>query len=335
MRMQPGTERALGEIMQIRFWGTRGSLPVAPHATTFTDKIADALIKADGKRFADKSAALDFARTQLDFSVGQGYGGATSCVEVDAGAGAFVVCDMGSGLREFGLDTLQRLAHGDRPKEWHFFLSHLHWDHIMGFPFFVPAFVEGAKVIIHAGHSDAEDALRRQQEEISFPVPFDWLKADIEFRTLVPGEEYQIGELSVALIEQEHSHASYGYRFRDANGRTAIYSTDAEYKIDKMDEEAKMVAFMADADLVIADTMYSLADSVSMKEDWGHSSNIVAVDLCHEAGAKRLALFHHEPSYSDAEIERMHAETIRYEHLTRTGSQLEVLCSYDGMCIEL
>ena len=321
--------------MQIRFWGTRGSLPVAPHASTITDKIADALLHANGKSFADKGAAAAYARDELEFAVGQGYGGATSCVEVDAGKGAFVVCDMGSGLREFGLDTLRRLSDGDRPKEWHFFLSHLHWDHIMGFPFFVPAFVEGAKVIIHAGHADAEEALRRQQEEISFPVPFHWLKADIEFRTLETGQEYEIGELSVSLIQQEHSHASYGYRFRDADGKVAVYSTDAEYKVDNMDAESTMVEFISGADLVIADTMYSLADSVSMKEDWGHSSNIVAVDLCHEGGAKRLALFHHEPTYSDADIQRMHGETIRYEELTRSDSELTVLCSYDGLCVDL
>lgn len=321
--------------MQIRFWGTRGSLPVAPHASTITDKVADALLHASGKIFTDKAAALDYARNELEFAVGQGYGGATSCVEVDVGAGAFVVCDMGSGLREYGLDTLRRLSDGNRPKEWHFFLSHLHWDHIMGFPFFVPAFVEGAKVIIHAGHSDAEEALRRQQEEISFPVPFDWLRANIEFHTLETGREYQIGELAVSMIKQNHSHDSYGYRFRDKSGRVAIYSTDAEYKIDRMEEESAMVDFIAGADLVIADTMYSLADSVSMKEDWGHSSNIIAVDLCHEAGARRLALFHHEPTYSDADIQRMHAETIRYEELTRNQSELEVLCSYDGLCVQL
>lgn len=321
--------------MQIRFWGTRGSLPVAPQASTIADKVADALLHASGKSFSDKEAALEYARTELPFEIGQGYGGATSCVEVDVGTGAFIVCDMGSGLRELGLDTLRRLSEGNRPKEWHFFLSHLHWDHIMGFPFFVPAFVDGAKVIIHAGHEDAEQALRRQQETISFPVPFDWLKADIEFRTLETGREYEIGEVTVALIEQEHSHKSYGYRFKDANGRTAIYSTDAEYKIDQMDKESAMVDFIAGAHLVIADTMYSLADSVSMKEDWGHSSNIVAVDLCHEACAQRLALFHHEPTYSDAAIKRMHAETIRYEELTRSGVPLEVLCAYDGLCVEV
>lgn len=321
--------------MQVRFWGTRGSLPVAPHASTIAEKLAGALLQASGRTFADKDAALGFVENELSFSAGHTYGGATSCVEIDVGKGAFVVCDMGSGLREFGLDTLRRLSQGARDKEWHFFQSHLHWDHIMGFPFFVPAFIEGAKIVIHSGHSDAEEALRRQQEEISFPVPFDWLKASIEFRTLETGKPYRIGELTVSMVKQDHSHDSYGWRFEDAGGRVAVYSTDAEYKLENMDEEYAMAEFIAGADLVIADTMYSLADSVSMKEDWGHSSNLVAVDLCRVGRAKRLALFHHEPTYSDADIERMHAETIRYEELTREGPAIEVLCSYDGLCVDL
>jgi len=320
--------------MKVRFWGTRGSLPVAPQAATIRDKIAGALLAAGGRSFPDLDAARAFAAGQLSFAQAQSYGGATSCVEIDAGGGAFVVCDMGSGLREFGLDAMRRCAAG-HPREWHFFLSHLHWDHIMGFPFFVPAFVPGSKIVIHAGHADAEQALRRQQEEISFPVPFDWLKADIAFRTLETGREYEIGELTVSLIEQHHSHSSYGYRFRGTDGRVAIYSTDSEHKVDQMEGEADVVAFFADADLVICDTMYSLADSVSMKEDWGHSSNIVAIDLCHEAKARRLALFHHEPTYSDVDIERMHQESIRYEELTRGDKPLEVLCAYDGLALEV
>ena len=321
--------------MQVRFWGTRGSLPVAPKAATVRDKVAAALVAAHGRSFADEAEARAFLETELDFAAAHTYGGATSCVEVDVGEGPFIVCDMGSGLREFGLDSLRRCAQDGHAREWHFFLSHLHWDHIMGFPFFVPAFVPGSKVVVHAGHADAEQALRRQQEEISFPVPFDWLKAEIEFRTLQPGQEYEIGEVVVSLIEQHHSHSSFGYRFRDAEGRVAIYSTDSEHKIDRMEGEADVVAFFDHADLVVCDTMYSLADSVSMKEDWGHSSNIVAIDLCHEAQAKRLALFHHEPTYSDADIERMHKESIRYEELTRGAAALEVLCAYDGLCVEI
>jgi len=320
--------------MLVRFWGTRGSLPVAPTTVAIRRKLTRALMAANGRRFADAAEAEAFAASELDFATGGTYGGATTCVEIEAGDGSFIVCDMGSGLREFGLDALRRCAAGHE-RTYNFFLSHMHWDHIMGFPFFAAAFDPGARIIIHSGHADAEQALRRQQEEISFPVPFDWLRARIEFRVLAPGEVHAIAGVTVELIEQHHSHVSYGYRFTDPAGKAVVFSTDSEHKIDRMEGEADLAAFFHAADLAICDTMYSLADSISMKEDWGHSSNIVAIDLCHAAAAKRLALFHHEPTYSDMDILRMHRESIRYAELTRDEHELEIFCAYDGLEIRL
>jgi ribonuclease BN (tRNA processing enzyme) len=201
----------------------------------------------------------------------------------------------------------------------------------MGFPFFAPAFDPAARIRIHSAHPDAEDALRRQQEEISFPVPFDWLRATIEFVAMTPGQPIDVDGLTVVAEKQQHSHDSFGYRFTDASESSVVFSTDSEHKADNMKDEASFIEFFRDADLVICDTMYSLADSVSMKEDWGHSSNVVAIDLCHEAGAKRLALFHHDPFHDDDVIQRLHDDSIRYETLTRDGPPLEVLCAYDGL----
>jgi len=316
--------------MLVRFWGTRGSLPVAPTADIIRTKVARALLAAHGRTFVDQAEAEAFLAAELSFAAGATYGGATSCVELEAGSGSYFICDMGSGLRLFGLDSMKRSAAGHN-KTYNFFLSHLHWDHIMGFPFFAPAFDPGATIRIHACHPDAEQALRRQQEEISFPVPFDWLRAGIEFVQLAPGEIHEVDGVRVEAKLQNHSHDSYGYRFTDGDGRTVIYSTDSEHNLQKMAVEAAFIHFFRDADLVICDTMYSLADSVSMKEDWGHSSNLVAVDLCHEAGARRLALFHHEPTYADEDILAMHQESIRYEELTRGGKPLDVICAYDGL----
>ncbi len=316
--------------MLVRFWGTRGSLPVARPAVAIQGKINRALMAASGRTFANEDEAAAFAREHLDFATYGSYGGATSCVEIEGAEGAFVICDMGSGLREFGLDAFRRCAEG-HPRVYHFFLSHLHWDHIMGFPFFGPAFDPGATIVIHSGHADAEEALRRQQEEISFPVPFAWLKAKFQFVVHAPDEPFEAAGLKVSMVGQHHSHESFGYRFEKA-GRSVIYSTDSEHKLDNMDAEAAFEAFFRDADLVICDTMYSLGDTVSLKQDWGHSSNVVAVDLCHAARAKRLALFHHEPTYSDRDILRMHAESMRYEELVRADRPvLEVICAYDGL----
>ena len=319
--------------MLVRFWGTRGSLPVAPTAESVRQKIVNALLAANGRRFDSEAAARNFVEQELSFAAGATYGGATPCVELESGPSYFI-CDMGSGLRPFGIDSLKRNAAG-HSKTYNFFQSHLHWDHIMGFPFFAPAFDPNVTIRIHAGHPDAEQALRRQQEEISFPVPFHWLRADIQFIQLTPGETHEVDGVQVETILQHHSHGSYGYRFTDADGKTVIYSTDSEHKLEKMAVEAAFIDFFREADLVICDTMYSLADSVSMKEDWGHSSNLVAVDLCHSAEAKCLALFHHEPTYEDEDIQRMHEESIRYEELTRNGPALEVICSHDGLEVRI
>ncbi len=316
--------------MRVRFWGTRGSLPVALRAAAVREKLVAALVAASGKTFAAPADAEAFVDEQLDFDARATYGGATSCVEIEAGTGDFIICDMGSGLREFGLSAMARAAAG-HPRRYHFFLSHLHWDHIMGFPFFVPAFDPQATIVIHAGHADAEIALRRQQAEISFPVDFEWLRAKIEFVTLAPGERHDIGGVTVSLAEQFHSHLSYGFRF-EHGGKTVIYSTDSEHKAENMAAEERFEAFFDNADLVICDTMYSLADAVSLKADWGHSSPPVAIDLCRSAGARCLALFHHEPTMGDAQILAMHRDAITYERLTRgEAAPLAVICAYDGL----
>jgi phosphoribosyl 1,2-cyclic phosphodiesterase len=320
--------------MRVRFWGTRGSLPVAMRADTVREKLVSGVLAASGRHFAERAAAAAFVDDELDFAVRGSYGGASSCVEIEAGDGNFIVCDLGSGLREFGLDAMRRAA-GGHPRRYHIFLSHLHWDHIMGFPFFVPAFDPEATIIIHSGHADAETALRRQQEEISFPVPFDWLRARIEFVTLATDVPYRIGGVEVTLMEQYHSHKSYGYRF-DVGGKSVIYSTDSEHRSDQMDTEERFEAFFAGADLVICDTMYSLGDTVSLKQDWGHSSSLVAIDLCRMAHAGTLALFHHEPTYSDAQLQTIHAEAISYEALTRgDAAQVAVICAYDGLEVDV
>ena len=316
--------------MLVRFWGTRGSLPVATRAEVIRAKLVATLLAASGRSFADAGEAEAFLDAQDNFALTGGYGGASSCVEIEAGGGAFNVCDMGSGLREFGLDAMRRAAAGV-PRRFNIFLSHLHWDHIMGFPFFVPAFDPEAHIVIHSGHPDAEVAMRRQQEEISFPVAFDWLRARIEFVTMTPGETYQVGDLSVSLIEQFHSHKSYGFRF-EQDGKAVVYSTDSEHKAETMDAEERFETFFGEADLVVCDTMYSLGDAVSLKADWGHSSSLVAIDLCRTARARCLALFHHEPTYTDAEILGIHREAVQYEKLTRgDGAAVKVICSYDGL----
>ena len=302
-------------------------------ASEVRQKLIGALKTANGRQFQSDAAIVNFVDNELDFSMRATYGGASSCVELDGASDEYIVCDMGSGLRDFGLDTIRRSREG-RVKTYNIFMSHLHWDHIMGFPFFVPEFDPDVTIRIFGGHDTIEQAVRRQQEKISFPVPFDFLKARFEFATLVPGEVSEVAGCRVELIRQHHDNDSYGYRF-SCNGQSVVYSTDSEHKLEDPLSIQKFIDFFRDADLVIMDTMYSLADAVSMKADWGHSSNVVAVDLCHRAQARRLVMFHHEPIFNDNTIRKIHLDTIRYEKLMRKESALEVLCAYDGLEVPL
>jgi len=319
-------------MKRIRFWGTRGSLPVALTAAMVRRKLMTALRGASGRAFAS-DAAIDAYIDGLGFPVAATYGGHTSCVEIETGGPEYVLCDLGSGVRPFGQAAIARHGPGS-PQTYHIFMSHVHWDHIMGLPFFTPAYIPGNRVRIYGSHARLEAALRRQQNEPSFPVDFSVLRADIEFMHLKPGEPYAVAGMTVTTKLQQHTGDSYGYRF-ESNGRAVVYSTDSEHKLAHPLETEGFVKFFRNADLVIFDAMYSLADAISIKADWGHSSNIVGVELCQMAGVRHLCLFHHEPAFDDEAIERVLADTRRLEEITRTGEPLRVTAAYDGMEIEL
>ena len=318
--------------MRVRFWGTRGSIPVALTSADIRDKIAVALMRAGGRSFASIGEAYAYAEQHLDFSLSHTFGGHSACVELATGHEEYFVCDMGSGARPFGAHVLARQS--GRPATVNVFMSHVHWDHIMGFPFFGPAYVPGTRIRIHGCHDVLEHAFRLQQAPPCFPVEFSQLAADIEFIRLTPGKAHEVCGLRVTPAPQMHSGDSFGYRF-ETPGKSFVYTTDSEHKLENRAQTARFVKFFHEADVVVFDAMYSLADAISVKADWGHSSNIIGVELCQMARVKHLVLFHHEPAYDDATIEGVLRETRRLEELTRGTQALQVSAAYDGLEIDV
>jgi phosphoribosyl 1,2-cyclic phosphodiesterase len=317
--------------MKVTFWGTRGSLPTPLGAAAVRAKLIAALGRASGRRFETPEQAAAFVDGELTFAERGTFGGNSACVEI-AGGDNPLLCDLGSGAREFSLAALGR--YGREPQTYDVLMSHLHWDHIMGFPFFVPAFIPGNHIRIHGCHAELEHAFRRQNAAPSFPVPFDALRATIEFVALEPGRAVAVAGCRVTPFRQSHGGDSYGYRI-ERGGKAVVYTTDAEHKLDDLGEVEAFVAFLRDADLVIFDAMYSLADAFSLKEDWGHSSNVVGVELCQMARARHLCLFHHEPVFDDHRIEAILAETRRLEEITRQDHPVRISSAYDGLVIEV
>ncbi len=326
--------------MRIHFWGTRGSLPAPLCSDEVQRKVRRALEASRGHDLSSPQA-LDKFIDELPFSTRSTYGGDTSCVQVILDHPEIVLFDAGSGLRDFSGHFIAR--NGKKPTTFHIFISHLHWDHLQGFPFFGPAYMPGNTIIFHGCHPNIEAALRGQMSVPFFPYSFDQLPAKMVFDIKPVGEPFDVAGCRITTLEQNHPGKSYGYRV-ERDGKVFVYSTDSEHKASAYQQDYPFVAFFKDADLLVFDAMYSLADATFAKADWGHSSNVMAVELAARARVKKLVLFHHDPTNDDERLDeflyntRMYGEIYHQEtgrHFNALRFPEDIALAYDGMELEL
>lgn len=198
-------------MKRVVFWGTRGSLPVSLSHRDIREKIIAALTAANGKTFKNREA-LDQFVDNLPFSVTGTFGGNSACVEIVGDDTAHFICDMGSGARPLGQAKIARYG-VPNPQTYHIFISHLHWDHLMGFPYFAPMYIPGNRIVVHGCHQALEQAIRQQMQAPNFPVDYSQAGATIEFDFMKPDETRYIAGLNVTPILQRHAGDSYGFRF--------------------------------------------------------------------------------------------------------------------------
>jgi phosphoribosyl 1,2-cyclic phosphodiesterase len=318
--------------MEVRFWGTRGSLPASLSAAAIREKISFALKEGIRKGLRSESDVDAFVERELPFWVRGTYGTNTPCLELRDGK-EFLLCDAGSGLRDFGHHHMKQ--HGPAVSEtFHILLSHLHWDHLQGFPFFVPAYIPGCRIVFYGCHPRLEEAFSVQQSPPFFPVVLQDLRAKIEFVTLTPDRRYDIAGFTVRPREQHHPGTSYGYRM-EKSGRAVVYSTDSEHNYRNEEEAHPFVDFIRDAALLVFDAQYTFADACTVKEDWGHSNNLIGVEMAKKAGVRHLCLYHTEPLSGDRELDKYLENTRKLATLLTEGSSLQVSIAWDGMVIEI
>ncbi len=316
--------------MYVRFYGVRGSIPTPMRTEEYMDKLRGVLERASSADLSTPDAREAFI-TGLPFHLRATYGGNTSCVYLNI-EGTHIALDMGSGLRLLGLDLLTK-SFGRNSDEIHIFLSHTHWDHIQGLPFFVPAYLEGNRINIYSPSSNVADRLEMQQYAQFFPISLREMGAEFNYFQIELNKTYPVSNFTVSSIKLNHPNNSYAYRF-DHAGKSVVYATDTEFNEQSIDFIRGCVEFFKNADLLIFDSQYTSKESFE-KLHWGHSSANTGIDIAIKSGVKRLVFFHHEPGYPDRQLSEIYKDIIRYRNMVARSRDLELIPAWEGLEITL
>lgn len=318
--------------MYIKFWGTRGSIPTPTSSEAIKEKIRQALEGAAGLDLTNK-AVLERYLDRLPVTIKGTIGGNTLCLEVRTG-NQILILDAGSGLRLLGIDLMQKRNFARGHQNADILVTHTHWDHIQGFPFFQPAFIPNNHFTFYSPFDDLHDRLDQQQSSNFFPVPISYMSATLEFQKILPDTWHQIGNFKVFPMRTSHPGETYIYRIEDGSS-SMVYATDSEYK--RLDPEStkRFIEFFRDTDLLIFDAQYSFTEALD-KPDWGHGTALMGAEFAYRARAKRLALFHHDPTSTDEKIwlakEQAEAYLMHHHPNHRTHN---VFVARDGVSIEI
>jgi phosphoribosyl 1,2-cyclic phosphodiesterase len=263
------------------------------------------------------------------------YGGNSTCLEIRAATGQIIIVDAGSGVRNLGKGLTQEKD----ITQIRFFFTHSHWDHLVGFPFFEPAYSNHSSITFCSG-PHTQDSIRRylthQMEAPYFPVDFNLLKAKFDFRCERPHMEPGnccLDGLEVCPVSLNHPNGGYGYKFIEP-GKTLVFLTDNELSFQHEGGlgRSQYVEFCRGADLLLHDAQYTDEEYKSTR-GWGHSTFGDATDFAIEAGVKRLGFVHHDPDRTDDDLDRQ----VKFcqERIHSAGSRVECFAAAEGMVIEL
>jgi len=271
------------------------------------------------------------------------YGGNTPCVAVTY-EGTHIILDAGTGMRPLGIELSEDFNKQEGPApSFHLFLSHTHWDHIQGFPFFLPLFTRDTKLTIH-GSSEKEryikDILKNQMDSGYFPVSMSDVAADVDIQD-ISEEVIALGPVVVDWQEQ-HLHPGGSVRYRlNADGKRIVYATDVELNLifdpdsNKPDKEAlaqEYRDFIYEADLLIADGQYT-EEEYSTKAGWGHTSIPLLLEIASQSKVKKLVVFHHDPEHSDKKLDELSMES-RLKYRPDEG-EMDVFWAREGMTLAI
>ena len=306
--------------MKVRFWGVRGSIPVPGRATNR-------------------------------------YGGNTSCVEVRPKNASPIVIDAGTGLRRLGKSLMEE-AFRDGKGKASILISHTHWDHVQGLPFFSPLYREGNEVEIYARQRDMhlEAVFSAQNRAPYFPVPLSAMRAEMRFHEVIEGAKFDIGNAKVSCTRLNHPWVAIAYRV-EVDGAAVVYCSDTapfadylhgttfvtkapsldgplppEVEAELAQMRAGVIALAKNADLLIYDTQFT-KEEYRQRPHWGHSHPDDAIQIARDANVKTLCLFHHAPMRSDDDNDKILAQyrqVVAAQH-----DKFQLVSAYEGLELTL
>ena len=294
--------------MIVRFWGVRGSCPTPLKPAEVGGKISAVLQRVRPEDLQSSQAKEKFL-ARLPRYLKSTIGGNTACVEVRLADNTMIVLDCGTGLRSL-YDHMEEC--GDQIRDYHIFMTHFHYDHLSGMPYFAPFYNRENRIHFYSPYSKMEKIIREYFRKPYHPVPFDAFAAQINFHILEE-RSIPVGPASVSWIKRNHPDGSIAYRVEEGNS-SFIFSTDTELEDRDFRKTRRNKSFFQDADLLVMDGQYTLGESIE-KMSWGHSSYSMAIEFALEFDIKQLLIFHHEPMNDDRQLEK-------YRNIARTYTDM-------------
>ena len=312
--------------MNIQFWGVRGSIPTPLSTQQVRTKLIAALQRIKPEDIASDEAKEKFI-DDLPWWISGTVGGNTPCVEATLKDGKKLIFDAGSGMRVMG-----KFSEPPADKHYHLFMSHFHWDHIQGLPFFDSSYNPTIVFDVYSPFADMREYLAKQMVAPFYPVDFSLIEKHFHFHVIEPGQVLNIGNAEVTCVKMSHPGDSYSYSLVE-DGQKFVYATDIELGSKDFAHTEDRAKIFENADVMLIDSQYTVEEALR-KVNWGHSAFCYAIDFAAAWKVKKMFMFHHEPTYDDRKLNTI-LESAKWYANYVSGDSLEIDIAREGTVLDI
>jgi len=319
--------------MQIRLWGIRGSLPAPINNEEYTGRLRS-ILELSIKKQLGKPENIDGFLADLPDELRYLCGGDTTCISIRSDSGKLYILDCGTGIRRLGNFLMDGECKQGKA-ELNIMISHNHWDHIQGLPFFKPAYISGNILNFYSPYKNQQAILENQMSSPYFPAKFQDTASTKNYHLIEYPQKTPLKleeDLFVSIYPLKHPQGCFAYKFMQ-NNKTFIFATDAEFNGEIIESSNETIEFFKNADILLLDSQYTL-DEAFIKADWGHTSYTMAVNCGINWNIKKLILAHHEPAYTDNILRTNYF--LALEHAQQLSDvHTEIFLAREGMIFDL